>query len=215
MDRIYTCANSCADFIAGSSRRKGRRLSAFLVGERAVVEAVESVADRVPMTSAENGSELIVPEGHPDFVVIGSCLSEQTREIEVALEFVRRGSKLLHTCPDLYEMDSSGYMRLGGPIPTVDLICKRTGSFSYNVGKPNTMMARHALSKLGDDAAVRPIMVGDSMGTDIRMSVEFGMDCVLVLSGCTAAHTLSRHPLEPTFLYATVADLVKDLDKYV
>ena len=53
---------------------------------------------------------------------------------------------------------------------------------AYYVGKPNPLMMRHALKKLGADRTEAAI-IGDRMDTDMIAGIESELDTVLVLSG--------------------------------
>mmetsp|Transcript_24154 Transcript_24154/g.23885 ORF Transcript_24154/g.23885 Transcript_24154/m.23885 type:complete len:98 (-) Transcript_24154:427-720(-) len=95
------------------------------------------------------------------------------------------------------------------PMPAVEMISKVTHASSYNLGKPNPHMLRMARQRLfsqcpqGRHPGLGPVLfVGDSLGTDIRTAIENGIDCALVMSGCTDEKQLKRSPLLPNFVFA-------------
>ncbi|MBO0702408.1 MAG: HAD-IA family hydrolase, partial [Candidatus Dormibacteraeota bacterium] len=57
-------------------------------------------------------------------------------------------------------------------------------------GKPDPIMLRAALQGL-EVAPADCVMVGDRLGTDIRMAIDAGMPSVLVLTGDTRAEDVA------------------------
>ena len=83
-----------------------------------------------------------------------------------------------------------------------------TGKKAYFVGKPNPLMLRHGLRKLGchsEDIA----FIGDRMDTDIIAGIESNIDTVLVLSGVTAKEDIDKFPYRPKYILDGVGDIVK------
>ena len=93
-----------------------------------------------------------------------------------------RGAKLIGTNPDV-----SGPIETGITPSTRALTAPieiASGKKAYYVGKPNPLMMRIALKRLGikrEDA----IVIGDRMDTDVRCGMESEIDTLLVLSGIT------------------------------
>ena len=90
------------------------------------------------------------------------------------------------------------------------MISKATGVDPYFVGKPNPLMMRAALNRLGAHSE-STVMIGDRMDTDILAGLEAGMRTVLVLSGITKEHEIDRFPFRPNRVVSSVADLVDDV----
>ena len=81
-----------------------------------------------------------------------------------------------------------------------------TGQTAYFVGKPNPLMMRTGLRILGvhsEDAA----MIGDRMDTDMVAGIKTGLDTVLVLSGVTGRHDISKFPYRPRLVLNGVGDI--------
>ena len=79
---------------------------------------------------------------------------------------------------------------------------------AYFIGKPNPLMMRTGLRKLGvhsEDA----VMIGDRMDTDIVAGVESGLDTVLVLSGVTSREEIELYPYRPRLVLNGVGDIAK------
>ena len=90
------------------------------------------------------------------------------------------------------------------------MISKATRTDPYFIGKPNPLMMRAALNRLGAHSE-STVMIGDRMDTDILAGLEAGMRTILVLSGITQADEVDRFPFRPTRVVSSVADLVDDI----
>jgi ribonucleotide monophosphatase NagD (HAD superfamily) len=144
-----------------------------------------------------------------DYVIIGALYSDQTPALEAALDAVRNGAKLLYTCPDAYEVDGQGRLRLGMPLPAVKLIGNVTGALGFCCGKPNANMARQGLKLIGllHDELAKVLFVGDSLDTDVRLAMENGLDSALVLSaGAVSKEKLRKSCFKPNFVFDSVAE---------
>ena len=92
------------------------------------------------------------------------------------------------------------------------LITKATGREPYIVGKPNPMMFRSAMNKIGAHS-VTTAMIGDRMDTDIVAGIEAGLYTVLVMSGITASEDeISRYPFRPDEVLSGIGQLVRASD---
>ncbi len=69
-----------------------------------------------------------------------------------------------------------------------------------NVGKPDPVMLATALELLGLSEK-ECIMTGDRLYTDIRMALDVGMPCAVVLTGETTAELLRKEPHENRSTY--------------
>ena len=85
-----------------------------------------------------------------------------------------------------------------------------TGKKAYFVGKPNPLMLRHGLTKIGCHSS-EIAFVGDRMDTDIIAAIESGIDSVLVLCGVTTMDTINDFPYRPKYVLEGICELVKDL----
>ena len=87
-----------------------------------------------------------------------------------------------------------------------------TGKKAYFVGKPNPLMLRHGLKKIGchsEDIA----FIGDRMDTDIIAAIESNIDSILVLSGVTKMEDVDLFPYRPKYVIDGVGDIVKNIAK--
>ena len=76
------------------------------------------------------------------------------------------------------------------------LITKATGMEPYVVGKPNPMMFRSAMNRIGAHSE-NTGMIGDRMDTDIVAGIEAGLHTVLVLTGISDDSEIARYPFRP------------------
>ena len=187
-DHFYTSALATASFLA-SQKPNG---SAYIIGDAGLIHAMYSVG-------------YTVNNVNPDYVVVGDTHSYNFEKIELAVNLVIRGAKLIGTNPDV-----SGPVETGITPSTQALIAPieiATGKKAYYVGKPNPLMMRIALKRLGvrrEDA----IVIGDRMDTDVRCGLESEIDTLLVLSGITSKKEIDNFPYRPHYVLGGVIDLV-------
>jgi NagD protein len=187
-DHFYTSALATASFLA-NQKPNG---SAYIIGDAGLIHAMYSVG-------------YTVNNVNPDYVVVGDTHSYNFEKIELAVNLVIRGAKLIGTNPDV-----SGPVENGITPSTKALIAPieiATGKNAYYVGKPNPLMMRIALRRLGvkrEDA----IVIGDRMDTDVICGLESEIDTLLVLSGISDRKTIDQFPYRPHYILNGVRDLV-------
>lgn len=187
-EHFYTSALATASFLS-NQKPNG---SAYVIGDAGLIHALYSVGYSINNVN-------------PDYVVVGDTHSYNFEKIELAVNLVINGSKLIGTNPDV-----SGPVEVGITPSTKALIAPieiASGKKAYYVGKPNPLMMRSALKRLGvkrEDA----IVIGDRMDTDIRCGLESEIDTLLVLSGITSAEEINQFPYRPRYVLNGVIDLV-------
>lgn len=85
-----------------------------------------------------------------------------------------------------------------------------SGHRAYYTGKPNPLMMRIALQKLGCRRE-ETIIIGDRMDTDIVAGIEAGIDTILVLSGVTSETDLQQFAYRPRHVYASLGLILADV----
>ncbi|MFA6008293.1 MAG: HAD-IIA family hydrolase, partial [Candidatus Shapirobacteria bacterium] len=174
---FYTSALATAAFLA-SQRPHG---SAYVIGEPGLINAMYEAG-------------YTMNNVNPDYVVVGEARSYNLDTIEKAVSLVFGGARLIGTNPDLTGPTEKGIMpACGSLLAPIELA---TGRKAYFVGKPNPLMMRHAIRKLGVTREETAI-IGDRMDTDIVAGIESDMETVLVLSGVTAAEHLDKFAYGP------------------
>ena len=144
-------------------------------------------------------------ESDPEYVVLGETRFYDFVNITKAIRLIEKGAKFICTNPDTTGPSEDGTLPAVGSVAA--MITKATGRKPYFVGKPNPIMFRAGLNKLGahsEDAA----MVGDRMDTDIHAGVESGMDSYVVLSGSTAREDIQKFPFRPKAVFDGIGDLL-------
>nr|MDA3854017.1 HAD hydrolase-like protein [Bacteroidales bacterium] len=84
-----------------------------------------------------------------------------------------------------------------------------SGKQAYFVGKPNPLMMRIALKRLGAQRE-DTIIIGDRMDTDIVAGIEAEIDTCLVLSGISTQQTINEFAYRPRYVLQGVNEIVKD-----
>lgn len=187
-DRIWTSANATAEFLNSQSPNS----TAFVIGEAGLTTAIH-----------ETG--YIMTETDPEYVVLGETRFYDFVNITKAIRLIEKGAKFICTNPDTTGPSEDGTLPAVGSVAA--MITRATGRQPYFVGKPNPVMFRAGLNKLGahsEDAA----MVGDRMDTDIHAGVESGMDSYLVLSGSTSREDIQKFPYRPKAVFNGIGDLL-------
>jgi NagD protein len=187
-DHFYTSALATAGFLS-NQKPNG---SAYIIGDAGLIHAMYSVG-------------YTVNNVNPDYVVVGDTRGYNFEKIEQAVNLVIKGAKLIGTNPDV-----SGPVENGITPSTKALMAPieiATGKKAYYVGKPNPLMMRIALKKLGvkrEDT----IVIGDRMDTDVICGLESEIDTLLVLSGITDRKGIDQFPYRPSYILNGVKDLV-------
>jgi NagD protein len=187
-ESIWTSALATADFCA-SQIPNG---SAFVIGEAGLTTALHEVG-------------FIMTERDPDYVVVGETRNYSFEAITKAIRLINDGARFIATNPDATGPSADGPMPATGAIAA--LITKATGKDPYIVGKPNPMMFRSAMNKIGAHSETTA-MIGDRMDTDIVAGIEAGLHTVLVLTGISDAAEIERYPFRPDEILRGVHELL-------
>jgi NagD protein len=186
---FYTSALATASFLADQSPGG----SVFVIGSAGLTHALYEAG-------------LSMNDVNPDYVVLGDTRTYNFELIEHAVHLVNNGAKLIGSNYDLTGPTEKGI------VPSVRALIApieyATNRKAYFVGKPNPIMMREGLKRLGvenEDAAI----IGDRMDTDIVAGIEAGIDTVLVLSGVTQAKDLRKYAYQPRFVINGVGDIVR------
>jgi NagD protein len=189
-ERIFSSAIATARFI--QSQKPGG--TAFVLGESGLTTAVHDVG-------------YVITDLSPDYVVLGEG-DFNVEQLTKAIRFVAEGSHFVATNPDPGGPGEGGFVPACGAIAA--FIEKASGVSPYFVGKPNPLMMRTGLNYLNIHSE-DTVMIGDTMGTDIKGGVESGMDTILVLTGVTRQDDVERFPYQPGRIVESVADIFHEL----
>jgi NagD protein len=190
-EQLWTSALATAKFVA--DQRPGG--SAFVIGEAG-------------LTTALHNEGYTLSDQDPDYVILGETRSWSFEAATKAVRLVEGGARFLATNPDPTGPSLEGSLPACGAVAA--LIQRATGVEPYFVGKPNPLMMREGLNKIGGHSE-STVMVGDRMDTDVLCGIEAGLETILVLSGVTQADEVERFPYRPSRIVGSVADLVEEL----
>jgi NagD protein len=186
---IWTSALATAAFL----RDQMPGGSAFVIGEAGI-------------TTALHEAGFIMTETAPDYVVVGETRNYSFEAITKAIRLINNGARFIATNPDATGPSADGPMPATGAIAA--LITKATGKEPYIVGKPNPMMFRSALNKIGAHSE-NTGMIGDRMDTDVVAGIEAGLHTILVLTGISDEAEIRKYPFRPSEILGGVVDLLE------
>lgn len=187
-EHFYTSALATAGFLS-SQKPNG---SAFIIGDAGLIHAMYSVG-------------YTTNNVNPDYVIVGDTSSYNFEKIELAVNLVLKGARLIGTNPDVSGPVETGISpSVKALIAPIEIV---SGREAYFVGKPNPLMMRIALKKLGLKRE-EAIVIGDRMDTDIRCGMESEIDTLLVLSGITSREDIDSFPYRPKYVLNGIIDLV-------
>jgi NagD protein len=187
-ESIWTSALATAAFL--KSQAPGG--SAFVIGEAGI-------------TTALHEAGFIMTETDPDYVVVGETRNYSFEAITKAIRLISAGARFIVTNPDATGPSAEGPLPATGAIAA--LITKATGREPYVVGKPNPMMFRSAMNKIGAHSE-NTAMIGDRMDTDIVAGIEAGLHTILVLTGISDEAEIARYPFRPDEILGGVDELL-------
>jgi 4-nitrophenyl phosphatase len=123
-----------------------------------------------------------------DVVVSSYDRAFEYRKLQIAFDaiWLHRRARLIATNPDRFCPLPGGRGEPDCAAVTAAIEACTGARCEANLGKPNPAMLRAALEGVDADLA-DCVMVGDRLGTDIRMGLDAGMAAALVLTGETTA----------------------------
>lgn len=188
-EAIWTSALATAAFL--DAQRPGG--TAYVVGESGLTTALHEIG-------------YVLTDRDPDYVVLGETRTYSFEAITTAIRLVERGARFIATNPDATGPSREGLLPATGSVAA--LITRATGREPYYVGKPNPLMMRSALRRIGAHSQ-SAVMIGDRMDTDVISGLEAGMRTVLVVgTGISTRVSVEQYPFRPTLVVDSVADLV-------
>ncbi|MEY4262974.1 MAG: hypothetical protein RLY88_682 [Actinomycetota bacterium] len=187
-DRIWTSALATAAFL--DKQMPGG--SAFVIGDAGLTTALHEVG-------------YVQTDNDPDYVVLGETRNINFESLTKAVRLIKAGARFIVTNPDVTGPSQEGVIPAAGSFAA--LITKATGMEPYVVGKPNPMMFRSAMRKIGAHSETTG-MIGDRMDTDVVAGIEAGLHTVLVLTGISDPEEIKKYPFRPTEILNSVADLI-------
>jgi NagD protein len=188
---FYTSALATALYLSKVKRDS----SAFVIGEPALVQALEEKGIKIASTNV-------------DWVVlgdIGHTKNYDLEKIEKAVDLVLEGALLIGTSHDIKDRVGKGFVPATGAL--IKPIEMTTGAIPFFLGKPNPLIMRQALQKLGTRLE-DTVIIGDRLDTDILAGIQTEISTVLVLSGVSSIHDVKNCGYQPDCVASGVEDLL-------
>ncbi len=190
-ERIWTSAAATAQFLSDQVPDA----SAYVIGEAGLKTALHKVGYTLTDTD-------------PDFVVLGESRTYSFQNITQAVRLIDQGARFVATNPDATGPSPEGPLPATGSVAA--LLSEATGKDPYFVGKPNPVMIRSGLDRIGAHSESTAI-VGDRMDTDVVAGLEAGLTTYLVLTGSTGRDELTEFAYRPDGVAESVAELVENI----
>jgi NagD protein len=188
---FHTAALATARFVS-SQRPMG---TCYVIGDPGLVNALYAEG-------------YVMNDVNPDFVIVGETRNYSYQQIETAINLVCAGARFVGTNMDPCDKSDTGWYPACGSLAAPIQVA--TGKNPYFVGKPNSLIIRQALEKLGTSAA-ETIIIGDRMETDIRAGLESMIDTCLVLSGVQKKDEIKNFAFAPTYVLPGILSLAEHL----
>ncbi|MGW8743594.1 HAD-IIA family hydrolase [Streptomyces sp. NPDC055794] len=188
VDNIWTSALATAQFV--DSQRPGG--TAYVIGEAGLTTALHEVG-------------YTMSDVDPDYIILGETRVYSFEAMTKAVRLINEGAKFICTNPDETGPSAEGPLPATGSVAA--LIAKATGKEPYFIGKPNPLMMRHGLNKIGAHSEAAA-MIGDRMDTDVLAGLESGLETFLVMTGLSSRESIGQYPYTPTHVVDSIADLV-------
>jgi len=188
-ESIWTSALATAAFLSQQTPNG----TAYVIGEAGLTTALHDVG-------------YTLTDSKPDYVVVGELRSYSFEAITKAIRLIANGARFIATNPDVTSPSPDGPIPATGSVAA--MITAATGATPYFVGKPNPMMFRSAMNRIGAHV-LSTVMIGDRMDTDVVAGIEAGLETILVLSGSTQANEVARYPYRPSRVLDSIADVVE------
>ncbi|MHC4353903.1 MAG: HAD-IIA family hydrolase [Planctomycetota bacterium] len=189
-DTFYTSALATASFLAGQNPNAG----VYAIGESGLINALYNAGFHIDNVD-------------PTYVIVGESRTYNYEQVELAVHLVLKGARLIGTNSDLTGPTEKGIApACRALIAPIELA---TGRKAYFIGKPNPLIMRHAIKKIGCRRE-ETLIIGDRMDTDIISGIESEIETALVLTGITAREDLPLFPYQPDHILDSVVDVIGD-----
>ena len=137
--------------------------------------------------------------------MLGETRNYSFSAITQAIRLIAGGAKFIAPNPDASGPSPEGTLPATGSVAA--LITTATNRKPYFVGKPNPIMIRAGLNRIGVHSETTAF-IGDRMDTDMRSGLEAGLQTHLVLSGSTALEDVSTYPFRPVAIHEGIGGVV-------
>src|SRR5919199_6269569 len=172
----------------------------FPISEELLKRALKEASIRI----SERAEEI-------DLVVASYDRTFDYRKLQIAFDAIwyHKRARLVTTNPDRYCPFPGGRGEPDAAAITAAIEACTGARCEVNAGKPDPIMLSTVMDLMGLEAK-DCVMTGDRLYTDIRMALDAGMPCAVVLTGETTAESLETEPHEnrPTYVLDRVDRLI-------
>jgi 4-nitrophenyl phosphatase len=201
---IMTSAMATAMYLAEQTDPKQTRI--FLIGEDGAQQAL--LDKGFTLTGIyELNSE--TTKG-ADIVVSGKDRGINWDKLATATLNIRAGAKFIGTNGDTTLPTERGLTHGNGAI--LAALEAATGVSPLIIGKPEPIMYRQAMAKLGSGLN-ETIAIGDKLETDILGAIRTGIRSLMVMTGVSTAEDLKASEYQPTWVMDDIKAVTEELKK--
>ncbi len=191
-EHVLNSALAAADYLATQAEPGA---TVFPVGGPGVRTALRS-----------RGFHLVEDGSTVDYVVVGWDTNMNWETMAQAALLIRGGAEFIGTNPDRSYPSERGLVPGAGA--QLALLETATDVKPTIAGKPDPILYRQALARMGSDPA-ETLVIGDRLDTDLLGGVRQGMVTVLLLSGVHQRANLLNSPVHPNLVFENLAALVE------
>lgn len=148
----------------------------------------------------------VLTEEAPRYVVVGIDRSFTYEKLAIAARAVRAGAELVATNQDAALPTEHGLAPGNGSL--VAAVAVASATKPVVVGKPEKIIVRYALERLGTTAN-ETLIVGDNLHTDIEAGANSGLDSLLVLTGYSTREEARSHRARPTHIAQDLSEWLR------
>lgn len=202
LEEIMTSAMATAMYLAEQMNPQQTRI--FLIGEDGIEQAL--LEKGFTLTGIyELNSE--TTKG-ADVVVSGKDHAINWDKLATATLNIRAGAKFIGTNGDTTLPTERGFTHGNGAI--LAALEAATGVSPTIVGKPEPIMYRQAMAKLGSSLD-ETVAIGDKLETDILGAVRTGIRSLMVLTGVSTETDLKNLDYQPTWVMPDIRAITSAL----
>ena len=187
LDEIFTSGHATIAFL--DSQKPGARL--FVLGTSSFEGQLREAG-------------FVLTADRPDYVLASFDLTLTYEKLRTACELIQQGVPFVSSHPDKVCPTETWFIPDSGAICAA--ITAATGAEPRYFGKPHKEMVDGALGRLGTPRE-RTAMIGDRIYTDMKMAKNAGIASILVLTGETKQEHLADSPIQPDFVFPSLAEL--------
>lgn len=145
-------------------------------------------------------------------VLLGFDTENTSEKIRNTCIMLGKDVAYLATNPDLVCPVSFGYIPDCGSMSI--MLKNATGKTPFFIGKPEPIMVKCVLQKLGASPE-ETLIIGDRLYTDIATGKNAGVDTVCVLSGEASLQDIKEGSIKPTWIFDNIKHLYQELQSHV